>query len=559
VIRPDRIMGVNPRLVLPRLRQLAGEHKLFTGALAVGALLRLITSIGYPGALWFAGDSYVYVGAALRPEPNLSKITGYSFFLRLLLPFHSFTLVTGVQHVMGLLIAVMIYVLLRRNGVSKTWSAIATLPQLLDGYIIEDEHLVMAETVFTFLLMIALLLVLWQPRPRWWIALIAGLLVGAATVVRTEGAIMLAVLPLFLLLRGWAWKTLRGWAIAIVFTVGALIPYGAYASWFHERYSGYNAPIYATTESMGFYLWGRVSSFANCAVIKPTGEEAVVCPTKPIVDRDPPGNYIWNARYVHQDINSIGGPVSPEGNKVLTDFAVKAILAQPLDYVKTVVKDVMLSFGFPRIDYPGPGTTYYYNFHLHFTGTDPGTGKPYSLLPPTTKAWVSPLVTPKDSAYDDWLNYGHQAPGVVNKVFAAPIALYQRLVFTYGPLFAVILLVGLGGLFSVTARRRGQGIRSVLSAETLLSVRLHWRPRGTSMLPWITSVALLVFPIAIADFDYRYLIPVIPFAALAAGLSFAPRRPAPPAGAPSEAPEVESTVPDQVGVAPGRPGSQPTR
>jgi len=36
-----------------------------------------------------------YVGAALRPQPNLSKATGYSFFLRLLPPFHSFILVTG--------------------------------------------------------------------------------------------------------------------------------------------------------------------------------------------------------------------------------------------------------------------------------------------------------------------------------------------------------------------------------------------------------------------------------------------------------------------------------
>jgi hypothetical protein len=551
---------VNPRLVLPNLRRLAGEHKLFTAALAAGALLRLITMIGYPGALWFAGDSYVYIGAALRPEPNLSKVTGYSFFLRLLLPFHSFTLVAGLQHLMGLLIAVMIYLLLRRNGVSKTWSAIATLPQLLDGYIIEDEHLIMTETLFTFLLMIALLLLLWNPRPHWWTAVVAGLLVGSATIVRTEGEAMLAVLPLFLLLRGWAWKTLRGWAIAIVFTVGMLVPFLGYTSWFHERYSQYNTPIYSTTESMGFFLWGRVSSFANCAVIKPTGDEAVVCPTQPIVDRDPPGNYVWHAPYVHQDMDAICtvtetdgktskdcGPVSPAGNKVLTDFAIKAVLAQPLDYVKTVVKDVMLSFGFPRIGYPGSGTTYYYNFHLHFTGTDPATGKPISLLPPKTEAWVSPLVVPQDSAYDDWLNYGHQAPGVVNEIFAAPIALYQRVVYTYGPLLGVILLVGLGGLFSVTGRREGKGVRSVLSARTLLSLRLHWRPRGTSMLPWVTAVVLLVTPIAIADFDYRYLIPVIPFAALAAGLSFAPRRSAPVAPkAPVSPADVESTVPDQV-------------
>jgi hypothetical protein len=540
-------MGVNPRLVLPRLRRLAGEHKLFTGALAVGALLRLFAVIGYPGALWFAGDSYVYVGTALRLQPNASKSVGYSFFLLLLRPFHSFTLVTSVQHVMGLLIAVMIYLLLRRNGVSKTWSTVATLPELLDGYIIEDEHLIMAETVFTFLLMIAMLMLLWKPRPAWWTAAIAGLLVGAAAIVRTEGVVILAVIPLFLLLRGWSWKTLRGWGIAIVFTVGTLIPVGAYMDWFHQ-YTGH----YNVTMSEGFYLWGRVSSFANCAVIKPTGNEALVCPTQPIVDRDPPGNYVWHAPYVHADMNSLGGPVSYQGNQVLEDFAIKAIEAQPLDYAKTVVKDVMLSFGFPRIGYPGSGTTYYYDFHLHFTGTDAATGKPISLLPPTTANWIpAPGVPandliPKYSAYDDWLNYGHQAPGVVHKIFAAPIALYQRVVFTYGPLLAVIFLVGLGGLFSVTARRRGTGIRSVLSVRTLLSLRLHWQPRGTSMLPWIMAVAVLVAPIAIADFDYRYLIPVIPFAALAAGLAFAPRRTAPAAQPAADGPTVESTVPDQV-------------
>ena len=44
------------------------------------------------------------------------------------------------------------------------------------------------------------------------------------------------------------------------------------------------------------------------------------------------------------------------------------------------------------------------------------------------------------------------------------------------------------------------------------------------MLPWVTGVVLLVAPIAVADFDYRYLLPVLPFACLAAGLAFAPAR-----------------------------------
>jgi hypothetical protein len=543
-------MVVNPRLLLSRLRQLAGENRLFSWALAAGALLRLITILGYPGALFFYGDSYVYLGAALRPQPNLSKVTGYSFFLRLLLPFHSLTLVATLQHLMGLSVAVMIYVLLRRNGVSKLWSTVATLPQLLDGYIIEDEHLIMTETLFTFLLMIAMLIVLWKPRPAWWSLLIAGVLAGCASVVRTDGEVMLAVIPLFLLVRGWSWKTVRGWLMAITFAVGSVLPLAAYEGWFHDYYPQPQYHAYETSLAQGFFLWGRVSSFVNCAVVKPTGEEAKICPTDAVRDRTPPGNFVWENPYIHSSpLNKGFSPVTIASNKLLTDFAIKAIEDQPLDYVKTVVKDVGLSFGFPRIAYPGPGTTYYYSFHLHYVVAPTATSKGYSTLPPKTKTWIGTNVR-TDNAYSDWLAYGHQAPGVVNKVFAAPILLYERVVFTWGPLLALIFLLGLGGAISVSASayRRGQGLRAALSFRTLRSVRLHWAPRGTSMLPWVSAVALLVVPIMVADFDYRYLIPVIPFACMAAGLGFAPRRakPAPPAPCAPSSATVESTVPDSV-------------
>ena len=540
---------MNPRLLLPRLRQLARENRLFSWALAAGALLRLITILGYPGALFFYGDSYVYLGAALRPQPNLSKVTGYSFFLRALLPFHSLTLVVTLQHLMGLAVAVMIYVLLRRNGVSKLWSTVATLPQLLDGYIIEDEHLIMTETLFTFLLMIAILIVLWKPRPAWWSLLIAGVLAGCASLVRTDGEVVLAVIPLFLLLRGWSWKTLRGWLMAIVFAVGSLLPLASYEGWFHDYYPQSQYHGYETSLAQGFFLWGRVSSFVNCAVIQQTPAEAAakICPTDAITDRTPPGNFVWENPYIHSSYLHKGfSPVTIASNKLLTDFAIRAIEDQPLDYAKTVVKNVLLSFGIPRIAYPGPGTTYYYSFHLHYVVAPTATSKGYSTLPPKTKTWIGTNVR-TDNAYSDWLAYGHQAPGVVNNVFAAPILLYERVVFTWGPLLAVIFLLGLGGLISVTAAgwRREQGLRAALSFRTLRSVRLHWSPRGTSMLPWVTAVALLVVPIMVADFDYRYLIPVIPFACMAAGLGFAPRRAKPDSAVPSTA-TVESTVPDSV-------------
>src|SRR5580692_7072031 len=184
------VVAVMSRAPLARLRELVARHPQFSVAL-----------LGYPGALWFAGDSYVYVGAALRPTPDQSKTTGYSLFLRALLPFHSFTLVTGLQHLMGLGIAVMVYVLARRAGVSKWWATAATLPVLLDGFEIEDEHMVMAEALFTFLIMLAMLLILWRSRTSWVVALIAGLLVGYAVVVRSEGLPILVLFPAYLLVR----------------------------------------------------------------------------------------------------------------------------------------------------------------------------------------------------------------------------------------------------------------------------------------------------------------------------------------------------------------------
>jgi hypothetical protein len=99
--------------------------------------------------------------------------------------------------------------------------------------------------------------------------------------------------------------------------------------------------------------------------------------------------------------------------------------------------------------------------------------------------------------------------------------LSQRILYTYGPLFGLIMLVGLGGLVRIEGLRERRP-------------RLAWSRRAGSMLPWVTGVVLLVFPIATADFDYRYLLPVLPFAGLAAGLAFAPARtrPAPLAPVP---------------------------
>jgi hypothetical protein len=350
----------------------------------------------------------------------------------------------------------------------------------------------------------------------WWTALIAGLLVGYAAIVRTEGLIFLAVFPLFLLARGWrlyGWKKARAWIAAIAMAIGCVAPVLGYAAWF-QSYSG----SFGLTLSTGYYLWGRVSSFADCGVIKPTGEQAVVCPKEPLRDRTPPGNFIWHAPEVHQDLP--GGPVTPKNNTLLTHFAIQAVEAQPVGYAKAVAHGLLLAVNPVRKDYPGAGTVYYYYFHRH----------PIAL---PHHSWIA-----GGTADDDWITYGHAKAGEVVEPFAAFMIAYQRVFWTWGPLFAVIMVMGLGGLFRLRRPRQWRLRRGSLPA--------YWAPRGTSMFPWVVAVFMLVTPIAIADFDYRYLLPVLPFACLAAGLSFAPGQvrgrqaaAAEPAVAPSPGPDAD--------------------
>jgi hypothetical protein len=181
------------------IRLIAG-NRLFAVVLIPALALRVAAELGYRWQSWF-NDSFTYVRAAVTLTPNTTRPSGYPLYLWLLSPAHSYLLVTASQHLMGLLVAVMIYAIARHRFGAPAWIAVlATVPVLYDGFEIQLEHLIMADTLFLFLAMAAVTVVLWSPRPSWRACLAAGLLLGASSAVKPTGLPLLAAFVVYLVI-----------------------------------------------------------------------------------------------------------------------------------------------------------------------------------------------------------------------------------------------------------------------------------------------------------------------------------------------------------------------
>src|SRR5260370_30934776 len=107
---------------------------------------------------------------------------------------------------MGLAVGVMVYALARHRFRSPAWLAtLAAVPVLYDGFGIQLEHLIMADLPFLFLLMLALTLLLWDPVPSLRRCLLVGVLLGVAEIMRAVGLPLLAVFPVYMIIRPISW------------------------------------------------------------------------------------------------------------------------------------------------------------------------------------------------------------------------------------------------------------------------------------------------------------------------------------------------------------------
>ena len=454
----------------------ARRHWLFGLVLVAALVVRILTALAFRPIMWFGGDSASYLATGLRLIPDPSRVGGYGFMLWVLKPLHSFALVAAVQHLMGLAMGVLIYLLARRFGLPAWAATLATIPVLFDAYELQLEADAVPDIPFGFLVLLALYLLLRAPgerRPARTTA--AAFLLGVSALLWPVGLVLLAVLLVVLL----AALLIRraGLVTVLAALLAGALPVAAYSAWFSTR-----EHQFSLTRSDGVYLWSRTMSFANCAVIKPPPGDLVLCP--------PPGP-ADGLLAVH--LGRQLAAAAPAGRAVLgPDQPARAALRAAGHRGAAgrlrrrgrprLRAELLLGPARPpgrRNRGPVPvrrrGHRLGAGRHAHARRRDGGR-RPGRLQ---RRPGQGPAPTRAVQPYASWM------------------VSYQRYVYLPGTLLGVILLAGLAGMI-VRRRVRGAGM------------------------PWAFAVTILLVPPLIADFDLRYLVPAVPVACLAAALAFAP-------------------------------------
>jgi hypothetical protein len=451
-----------PRPATARAR-LAGallrQHWLAGVLLAAGLVLRVLAQFAYRPALFYIDTTrYLYNDA-----PGMDPV-GYKGPLRALLAVTNVTTVAAVQHLLGLAIAVVLYVLLLRRGAPRWLAALATAPLLLDAYQIQIEQTLMPDTWFEALVVAGLAVLLWRPAPGWRTVLAGGLVLGTSVIFAQIGEALLlpAVIYLFALGDGWRRALGRAGVLCAAFA----LPILAYCT-VNYLATGSFVPTRTGVTS----VYGRMAAAADCATLRLTPAERGMCPTRAQQAKGP------DSLEFDQD-----APIRPYYNglprdrvdALIVDFNHRVLTQQPLRVLRSYARDVVRLFALTRDGSPGVTPISRWQFQ---------TAYPY--FPPHASRQVV------DTATD---RFGGGRPAVW-----APAAAFLRGYqlhggYTPGPLLALCTLAGLAGSVSLLIRRR--------------AARLAREPARACLLFFASAVSVLLVS-DLFEFSWRYQLPAL--------------------------------------------------
>jgi hypothetical protein len=436
------------------------------------ALLGLLLILGIAARVYFTlvwrpaitgySDSGIYFQDAYQgiwSDPI--RTVGYGMFLTVL---HEIAprllLVIIVQHAMGLAVAVLAFLTVRRIGGPPWLGLVPAAIVALGGDELFIEHAALSETLFIFLLSLMLYCAVRAAgggRLGW--AAGAGLCAGLGVWDRGAAISLLPVVPLWLLLsaRRPTRRTIAMGALSLAVALGAV---GGYIEW-RQLASGQSG----LTTNGNWNLYGRVAPWADCTAFIPPPGTAQLC------DPTPPSKRVGrNAEYYiyvpASPAQRLFGPPylisrNPRANSLLWKFSIAAIEGQPLAYLNAVWQDTLRLID---PNHPSDGDLSADKFIAFLLGG------------PDLHSGSNEFVS-----YWQALQYPREP---IHRGAIAPLRAWEKVTRFDGPwMVALLLLCFLAPWVVVGEARRGARL---LAATTLI---------------------LLFFPLFTKGYDYRFVIP----------------------------------------------------
>ena len=434
------------------------QHLLAAALLSAGLVLRVLALLAYRPALFYI-DSVKYIDSSQGNDPE-----GYKAPLRAILFVANFTTVAAIQHLLGLAMAVALYVLLVRRGASRWLAALAIAPVLLDGYQLQQEQTIMPTVWFEALIVAGLVILLWRPDPGWRRVAAAGVVLGTSATVAQVGETLVLPAVIYLLAAGGGWRRALGRAAALC--VAFAVPILSYST------GSYLATgLFALSHQGATSMYGRTAAAVDCATIRLTAGEGEICPT---AAQQAEGDD-WLAFNPASPVQAIYRDL-PRGNvnSTIMNFNSAVLKQQPRRVLEAYGRDVVKLYAITRHTAPGDPPITRWQFARSF---------PY-FTPHATKAEVDAMTR----------QYGGGSPAVWRPVADFLHSYQLDGGYTPGPLLALFTMTGLAGSLIALMRRR-------LDART--------RQVALACLLFFASAVVLVLVSDLFVFSWRYQIPAL--------------------------------------------------
>ena len=411
------------------------KHWLLALLIAGGLVLRVVAQFAYEPALLFIDSKKYMFGTDFNANAwgSFDPIGYTLLMLKPALMFWNLGLVALLQHVLGLGMAIALYVLMLRRGVVRWLAALAVAPVLLDAYQLNAEQTIMPDVLFEALLVAGIVLLLWRPRPTLPFVILAALSFGTSAPVRQvgEALILPALIYVLAAARDWRTRLVQG---AVLFACFALPVVG---------YMGYSKVIlhygFQMSNMGDAYLYGRAAHAADCAALKLPPDEQLLCPTPAQalelgVDglvNNPGAPRVEYAVDVRHGVINYNLPQQKE-------FAYAVIKQQPMRVVGDIARDSIKIFALTRNTVEGDTPIKRWQFQNTYPTFPPGI-----------------TIRGHNSATSLFAASGGGGPARVRRPAAVALRYYQlHGGYTPGPLFLLGLLAGIAGIFTFGRRVR---------------------------------------------------------------------------------------------------------